>query len=170
MAEPTHVRQWIDQLETKDFWLATSIASGWNTVWDVLRSSEEVRWLAAHGDQSVPMIVQRIRTRQIADPVLIAYFAVLAEADDRQAIPVLIDYLESLHESERMQVGSLMHPFIYAVLALDKIARIGVFETRPMPSATDLFVRRSDILACAREKYRHERPAPGAGDCSLQEP
>jgi len=160
MRERKEVLERLDRLGTKEFWLPTAIASGYNTVWDVLLDSEEVRWLSAHTEDVVPEILQRIRTQNIHNHTLIAYFAVLAESGDVRAIPALVEYVESLPETERRRnVSWQSHPFIYAMLALDKLAGLALWKPGELPSATELFDQRAEILRAIRLRLKN-RPNP----------
>ena len=142
----------LEALDSEEFWMPTYIESGWNTVHDVLVESEQIRWLAAHPDVSVPEIIERIHTRLIHPKVLVAYFVVLEQAGDRRAVNVLSEYVENIEDGAANSVESSWHPFIYAVKALDRLTSLGLFDGRSLPGASDFFYRRKEIAKQARDK------------------
>jgi len=168
MTERREMLQRLDRLGTREFWSCTLIASTWNVVHSVLSSTEEVRWLAAHADQSVPEVLERMRTRYMSDPELIACFVVLEQAGDPRAVPAIVRYVESLPAVEKSYAymvarltgdsayrspEHMWHPFIYAMRALDRLSALGLFEPGSSPNAWELFLRRREIASAARERF-----------------
>jgi len=88
---------------------------------------------------------------------LLAYFVVLEQAGDARAVPVLLEYVEQLPDSEYRGIGSPWHPFLYAMLALDKLCDLGLRQPGSyLPRSTDLFLRRHEIAAQVREKLEYQ--------------
>ena len=170
MPQRTEALQRLDRLSTQEFRAHTVIASDPDTVHRLLRDTEEVQWLAAHPGQSVPEILERIRRGyKPSDPVemiayyeeLLPYFVVLEQAGDPRAVPVLLEYVEQLPHSERRGIGSPWHPFLYAMLALDKLCDLGLRQPGDLylPRATELFLRRHEIADQVRQKLE-QRAGP----------
>lgn len=162
MTQRVEILRRLDRLGTRDFHSPTWIASGWDHVRQILRDTEEVEWLAAHGDESVPEILERIRRgREQTSPddipkyyrELVAYFVVLEHAGEGCAVPVLVEYVEHLPDTEWREVGAPCHPFVYAMLALDKLCDLGLHRPGEyLPDAHELFLRRHEIVAQVRDK------------------
>jgi hypothetical protein len=147
----------LDRIDTRRFFLDTYIASGHNTVVQVLMQKEDVSFLLENSGISIPLMIERIEKEEAMEyrQSLIVYFLVFQEAKCAEAIPYLIDYLNRIPENEREAVISPWHPFLYAVKAAMRITDKDI--------ATDnirsLFDRRVEIANDAENWYNTHKKA-----------
>lgn len=147
----------LDRIDTRRFFLDTYIASGHNTVVQVLMQKEDVSFLLENSGISIPLMIERMEKEEAMEhrQSLIVYFLVFQEAKYAEAIPYLIDYLKRIPENEQEEVMSPWHPFLYAVKAAMKITDKDI--------ATDnirsLFDRRVEIANEAENWYDTHKKA-----------
>lgn len=115
------VNEILDMVNRNSFFSDTYIASGHNTVTDVLLGNKDVLFLIEKFDTSIPLMIKWLVRKKATQQPLIVYFIVFKVVKSIESIPCLVDYINSVPESEREAVLSPWHPFLYAVEAIMKI-------------------------------------------------
>jgi hypothetical protein len=117
------VQNILDKIEDQSFLAPTSIASGYDTVADVIGQTPEIETLLANADASLPLIRERYRQddASMAEATRLVYFVIFGLARDREMLP---DIVARLKQYERLSTATLIwpwHPYLHGVKALESI-------------------------------------------------
>lgn len=113
----------LNAIERKDFLAPTYIASGYNTVADIVSQMPEVKFLLDHKSSSLPLMRARYRDRggSMPDAVRLVYFVVFGLLHDKEVIPDIILYLRGCRDLPSGTLLSPWHPFLHGIQALSEI-------------------------------------------------
>ena len=113
----------LEKMENEDFLSSTYIASGRDTVADILGATAEFHLLLDNKDTSLPLLRARYRSNvdKMTDSARLAYFVVIGLARDKQMTSELISYLKRSLNIDRSTILSPWHPFMHGMHALEKI-------------------------------------------------
>lgn len=117
------VQDILNKIEDESFLAPTSIASGYETVADVIAQTPEIQTLLANADDSLPLVRKRYRQDEtnMADATRLVYFVIFGLSRDREILP---DIVARLKQYEVLSAATLMwpwHPYLHGVKALELI-------------------------------------------------
>lgn len=117
----------LDRLDTEDFFLATYVASGPETVRSVLLASPEFELLRKDREAAAQAMLARLaEATGIRRPeTRIAYFVFFEECGKRTGLAATLDWIESLPDDEAEQIRSPWHAWHYALGFLRAVAPPG---------------------------------------------
>lgn len=121
--EQSNIVRILDAVEQESFLNPTFIASGHETVADIIGETPEVQALLDHKSSSLPLMRARYRERNamITDGARLVYFVVFGLAHDREMIRDIISYLKSCRSMSTSTLLWPWHPFLHGMHALEKI-------------------------------------------------
>jgi hypothetical protein len=113
----------LEKMEKEDFLSSTYIASGRDTVADILGATVEFHLLLDNKDASLPLLRARYRSNadKMTDSARLSYFVIIGLARDKEMMSELISYLKRNLNIDRTTLLSPWHPFMHGMNALEKI-------------------------------------------------
>jgi hypothetical protein len=117
------VQDILDKIEDESFLAPTAIASGYETVADVIRETPEIQTLLANADVSLPLIRKRYREQEahMTDATRLVFFVIFGLTRDREMLP---DIVSRLKQYTRLSAATLTwpwHPYLHGLKALELI-------------------------------------------------
>lgn len=121
--QQSEIAEILDRIEEESFLYPTFIASGHQTVADILSETREVQALLDERSVSLPLMRARYREEgaRMSDGVRLVYFVVFGLARDRQMIPEIVSYLKRTKGLSTSTLMSPWHPFLHGARALELI-------------------------------------------------
>jgi hypothetical protein len=121
--QESNISQILTAIETESFLHPTFIASGHETVADILSGTQEVQTLLDSKNVSLPLMRTRYREQDagMADGARLVYFVLFGLAQDRQMIGEIIPYLKRSRDLSTARLWWPWHPFLHGVRALELI-------------------------------------------------
>jgi hypothetical protein len=155
MTDTGKIEAAVKRLEQAETYKDVGIASIPDTLENIILAKPEVALLKSDPSFSTGLLISRLDAlpfRQFDFP-RIAFFVALGHLGEKEALPVLADYLMKLPDESRKECHYISHPFRYAIRAIERISgrSLGLGPREDLPS---LFLERHKIAGSVLNENR----------------